>query len=376
MVVVGRGVGGMAMAATMGGGVEGAKRTTVDPFVNSRWRRGFFHCGESYVEPRDGYLVSIPRGAEAAGVAAPVAAEPGVGAGAVGEVQEGAVRAPAKIALPPMPGGVPPRGGNIDMSSAQIYGNHPLIPMGRGLGNGAVTIGSIPGPAPFVTKSMGGLRSVGSVPSLQVIAENAGPGEDLPGTLKVYTSTARHAPCKILPKVGSLVDLANIGLLKDSNLSPAHNRRKPHALVVDDTQTSRMVLAKMLQKLGYLVTEVEDGAEAVETMKAVTKGKYQNVDIVFMDIVMPGMSGHVAVAEIRKLGGIAATVPVVAVTATDPGSLADFDHVSKAGLRSGMSAIIAKPVNFKLVSDALSKHTPLRPAVLPNREFMVAPTTG
>jgi len=401
------------------------KKTNVDPYVNSRWRRGFFHCGESYIEPRDGYTVIVeerePPGAEAANAnanangnasattsapaspvdAAKLANSEAAAAAAAVAVDSRRVQVPSQLggggaggaaprpsaASGTVPGVLAPGlsggGGNIDMSTAQIYGNHPLVPMGRGLGNGAVMIGGIPVTGPTrgsagSTGGLGGMRSVGSVPSLQVISENAsGPGEDLPGTLKVYTSTARMPSCKILPKVGSLVDLANIGLLKDSNHTP-HNRKRPHALVVDDTQTSRMLLSRMLQKLGYMVTEVENGAEAVDTMRAVSKGRYQGVDIVFMDIVMPGMSGHVAVAEIRKLGGMCATVPVVAVTATDPGSLAEFDHVSKAGLRSGMSAIIAKPVNFKLVSDALCKHTHPRAADLPlrNREYMIGATMG
>ncbi len=64
-------------------------------------------------------------------------------------------------------------------------------------------------------------------------------------------------------------------------------RRPPAArtvLVVDDEETVRVPLRRVLAKLGYQVLEAGDGPAALEIVRAGTA----EIDLVILDIVLPG----------------------------------------------------------------------------------------
>lgn len=77
-------------------------------------------------------------------------------------------------------------------------------------------------------------------------------------------------------------------------------------LIVDDDPNIREVLSVLLGSEGYAVIEAEDGSMALEKLKA-EKG----IDLVILDIMMPGMSGIEVCEEIRNLS----LVPVLFLTA-------------------------------------------------------------
>lgn len=77
-------------------------------------------------------------------------------------------------------------------------------------------------------------------------------------------------------------------------------------LIVDDDPNIREVLSVLLASEGYAVIEAEDGSMALEKLKA-EKG----IDLVILDIMMPGMSGIEVCEEIRNLS----LVPVLFLTA-------------------------------------------------------------
>ena len=77
-------------------------------------------------------------------------------------------------------------------------------------------------------------------------------------------------------------------------------------LIVDDDPNIREVLSVLLGSEGYSVDQAEDGEEA---LKKVDKDK--NIDLVILDIMMPGMSGVEVCAYIRKKS----PVPVLFLTA-------------------------------------------------------------
>jgi PAS domain S-box-containing protein len=80
-------------------------------------------------------------------------------------------------------------------------------------------------------------------------------------------------------------------------------------LLAEDVPANRLIARAMLEQVGHRVDEVASGTEAVD---AVRSAPY---DCVVMDIAMPGMDGVAAAAAIRALGGAAAVIPIVAVTA-------------------------------------------------------------
>jgi len=104
-------------------------------------------------------------------------------------------------------------------------------------------------------------------------------------------------------------------------------------LLVEDNKVNQIVAIRMLRKLGINnVVIVDNGAKAVEEAR---QGEF---DAIIMDCQMPVMDGYVATGEIRKLGGYARDVPIIAVTADA------MEGDRERCLEAGMSDYIAKPV--------------------------------
>ena len=66
-------------------------------------------------------------------------------------------------------------------------------------------------------------------------------------------------------------------------------------LIADDEDSLRWVLEKGLRGVGYDVTSVKDGEEAVRVFEA------QPFDLVFLDVRMPGLDGLTALERIREV---------------------------------------------------------------------------
>jgi CheY-like chemotaxis protein len=81
-------------------------------------------------------------------------------------------------------------------------------------------------------------------------------------------------------------------------------------LVVEDDDEIRASMRKMLELQGCRVTEAENGAAALESMKL------ERPTLIFLDLMMPVMDGFTFVEEVR---GHAAwrSIPIVVVTAAD-----------------------------------------------------------
>jgi PAS domain S-box-containing protein len=105
-------------------------------------------------------------------------------------------------------------------------------------------------------------------------------------------------------------------------------------LVADDDQIGQAVSTRLLEQMGYLVTAVANGSEALASMK-----KHQ-FDLVLMDCQMPGMNGYETTSEIRNLPDLAGKdIPIIAVT----GDTATGGR--EKCLEAGMSDYLAKPVS-------------------------------
>jgi CheY-like chemotaxis protein len=78
-----------------------------------------------------------------------------------------------------------------------------------------------------------------------------------------------------------------------------HPMRSSHAalgtkmLVVDDSPTIRAVLGKMLGQDGYAVQKAVDGESAIELAKT------EQPDLIFLDIVLPGINGFAVLRALR-----------------------------------------------------------------------------
>jgi len=65
-------------------------------------------------------------------------------------------------------------------------------------------------------------------------------------------------------------------------------------LVVDDSTTVVSLLGRMLRQNGYVVLEAFDAEKGIEMALA------EKPDLVFLDIVLPGMSGFAALRQLRR----------------------------------------------------------------------------
>jgi CheY-like chemotaxis protein len=114
-------------------------------------------------------------------------------------------------------------------------------------------------------------------------------------------------------------------------------RAPRHVLVAEDNALNRKLAATILEQLGYRVSTVADGAEALEFVRS------KAPDLVLMDVQMPVMDGAQAARAIRayerKCGKAmrGRRLPIVALTAG--GSDVERD----ACLAAGMDAFLAKP---------------------------------
>jgi two-component system response regulator MprA len=99
-------------------------------------------------------------------------------------------------------------------------------------------------------------------------------------------------------------------------------------LIVDDDPGVRIALARALEVDGYLVTQAEDGAQALAALAGA------RADAVVLDVAMPGMSGLEVCARLRDTGN---EVAVLMLTARD-----EIDD-RVAGLDAGADDYLVKP---------------------------------
>ncbi|MCP4571734.1 MAG: response regulator [bacterium] len=111
-------------------------------------------------------------------------------------------------------------------------------------------------------------------------------------------------------------------------------------LVVDDEPNVRDYLAMILQDAGFTVITAGDGLEALEKVRAETP------DFISLDLIMPNMSGHKLLYELRRDKDLA-RIPVLVVTAHagDEMGKEDLKDLLDNRVISGPGTYLEKPVN-------------------------------
>lgn len=116
----------------------------------------------------------------------------------------------------------------------------------------------------------------------------------------------------------------------------------PLVLIVDDSPTELHVMQKALQRHGYRTAAAADGAEGIRLAREMRP------DLIFMDVVMPGMNGYQAT---RTLANDPKTQNIPIVMVTSKGQ--ETDRIW--GLRQGAVDYMVKPVSpDQLVAKALA----------------------
>lgn len=106
----------------------------------------------------------------------------------------------------------------------------------------------------------------------------------------------------------------------------------PRALVVDDQEYNRVVLADLLARLGYRTDAVGDGHNALALAAR------QEYALIFLDYDLPGMSGLDVAREIRARSGGSSAARIFATTAFNT------PEKQRECRDAGMDAFLGKPV--------------------------------
>jgi CheY-like chemotaxis protein len=103
-------------------------------------------------------------------------------------------------------------------------------------------------------------------------------------------------------------------------------------LVVDDNKDTVDILTRLLVRHGMSVLQAYNGPECLETVRSHT------IDVLLLDVMMPGMDGLAVCAELKRVSPALPT-QVILVTAKD-------DMTTRAAAMAlGVSEFVVKPVN-------------------------------
>ncbi len=117
----------------------------------------------------------------------------------------------------------------------------------------------------------------------------------------------------------------------------------PVALVVDDSSNIRELLARALASYGWRSAVAQGGEAALEQLQE------QRFDLIFLDLLMPGMTGAEVFREIRKVDPAA---NVVIITAYPDSAL------MAEALEVGPFAVMRKPFSLEELRVVLSHGAP------------------
>lgn len=109
-------------------------------------------------------------------------------------------------------------------------------------------------------------------------------------------------------------------------------------LVVDDSRVVRKVARKILEELGFVCSEAEDGKQAMESCAT------KMPDAILLDWNMPIMSGIEFLRRLRKMSG--GENPKVIFCTTEN----DLAHIQEA-LSAGANEYIMKPFDSDIIQN-------------------------
>ncbi|SEG65384.1 His Kinase A (phospho-acceptor) domain-containing protein [Bryocella elongata] len=162
-------------------------------------------------------------------------------------------------------------------------------------------------------------------------------------TLRIprMTSAAASAPAKLQGRIESTV------------------------LVVDDDDASRRTVVELLRRHGYQVQEASTGAEALAI------AANQRIDLILLDLYMPGMSGWQTIERLKHTEATAA-IPVVVISVVSP-----TDSGEELPLMAATEGWVKKPLNEGLLLTELARVLDLTHGRVPllAKSFTYAPSS-
>jgi two-component system sensor histidine kinase/response regulator len=134
-----------------------------------------------------------------------------------------------------------------------------------------------------------------------------------------------------------------IGQAQERDLLPLPGMRDRRALVVDDSDNARAVLADMLQGMSFDVVEARSGRAAIHSVRRAAEDG-RPFDIVYLDWRMPEMDGIETARRLQALG-LPDSPHIVMATAQGR------EEVLREARSVGIANVLIKPVNPSMLFD-------------------------
>ncbi|MEX1031751.1 MAG: EAL domain-containing protein [Cellvibrionaceae bacterium] len=117
---------------------------------------------------------------------------------------------------------------------------------------------------------------------------------------------------------------------------------QPHILIVDDDQSSRIVMQGVLEKDGYAISNASNGMEALKYCQQTMP------DLILMDALMPVMDGFTACERITSLDSSTYPTILMITALQDEGTL-------ERAFAAGATDFILKPINMTVLRQRVSR---------------------
>ena len=131
-------------------------------------------------------------------------------------------------------------------------------------------------------------------------------------------------------------------VVTDTDSIETFHSEKPSVLIVDDSEMNRAILSEML-KDEYRILEADNGREAIDMV-----GRYgDELSLVLLDIVMPGMNGFEVLAELSRRSVID-NLPVIMISSEDS------DDVVLRAYELGATDYVSRPFDSRVVRRRVS----------------------
>jgi two-component system sensor histidine kinase/response regulator len=128
-------------------------------------------------------------------------------------------------------------------------------------------------------------------------------------------------------------------------------------LLAEDNPINQRLAVVLLQKAGFSVDMVENGAQAVDQVQK------RHYNAVLMDVQMPVMGGFEATSRIRNMQGDEQHIPIIAMTAEA------FKGDRERCIEAGMDDYVSKPLDLATLLKIIDKWTqPDREGILRSRK--------
>lgn len=142
--------------------------------------------------------------------------------------------------------------------------------------------------------------------------------------------------------------------VKRTNITPKWIFPQAKVLVVDDMEVNRKIFKEVTMEWKFTVEEAEDGESAIELVK---KNKYQ---LIFLDQMMPKMTGEETAIELRKI----TDTPLIMITANMS------ESINKNGLNENFQGFLSKPIDLKKMQKILEEKMPKEYGIKPKFDIL------